>query len=362
MGEPLRVTVIAPDPMLEAGAARALGSCPDVDVVPLRETANVAVVIVDGAVGQALDIVRTVKYAAHRPEVVLVVADVQPAEALRAIAMGVRGLLRRREASAACLVRAVLAAASGDCTVPADMLGGLLEQGPDGREQRPAARVPQQGPRGGGRASGAADGAGERLRVHVTAADAAARASVLTLAKRAGIALAAEPDRSPATVVVAAAATVDRAVEAFPATCLSGQYRLLVVADRFPLAGVLKAARVGVRTMLQSTEATPAQLVAAVRSAQCGDGRIPYTTLVRLLSGPPEAPPPAALPPTLSPLTARQTAVLALMAEGHSNAAIATALSCSNHTVKNVVYDLMARLLVSNRSQAVARAIRAGLI
>ena len=114
--------------------------------------------------------------------------------------------------------------------------------------------------------------------------------------------------------------------------------------------------------MLQSTGATPARLGAAVQSAHCGDGRIPYTTLVRLLSGAPEAPVPAAGPPTPSPLTVRQTAVLALMAEGHSNAAIAGALSCSEHTVKNVIYDLMARLLVSNRAQAVARAIRAGLI
>ena len=54
--------------------------------------------------------------------------------------------------------------------------------------------------------------------------------------------------------------------------------------------------------------------------------------------------------------------MLALMADGHSNAAIARALSCSEHTVKNVIYDLTARLQVRNRSQAVAFAIRAGII
>ncbi len=388
MGEPLRVSVVAPDPVLEAGATGALGRCPDVAVVPWEEAANVAVVIVDGF-AQALDIVRTVKNAAHRPEVVLVVADLAPAETLRAIAAGARGLLRRREASADRLARAVLAAASGDCTVPPDMLDSLLEYsagGPDtwelARELRYSARtvtsvahehhplIPAPRPSTGGgvrvagwaAVTGAEERTVERPQVHVTAADAAARAGVLTLLQRAGIALVSEPDRSAATVVVAAAGTVDGAIEAFPPACLSGEQRLLVVADRFPPAGVLRAVRVGVRAMLQSTGATPAQLGAAVQSAHCGDGRIPYTTLVRLLSGAPEAPVPAMGPPAPSPLTARQTAVLALMAEGNSNAGIACALSCSEHTVKNVIYDLMARLLVSNRAQAVARAIRAGLI
>ncbi|PWS39378.1 DNA-binding response regulator [Streptomyces sp. ZEA17I] len=61
-------------------------------------------------------------------------------------------------------------------------------------------------------------------------------------------------------------------------------------------------------------------------------------------------------------MTPRQTAVLTLVAEGHGNAVIAQALSCSEHTVKNVIYELMARLQVRNRAHAVARAVRAGLI
>lgn len=63
-----------------------------------------------------------------------------------------------------------------------------------------------------------------------------------------------------------------------------------------------------------------------------------------------------------APLTARQEAVLALMAEGHSNSAIARELSCSPHTVKNVSSELLARLEARNRVQAVACAIRVGLI
>ncbi|MFJ2822782.1 response regulator transcription factor [Streptomyces toxytricini] len=100
-----------------------------------------------------------------------------------------------------------------------------------------------------------------------------------------------------------------------------------------------------------------------------GDGRMPYPALVRLLgAAAAHAPDPAAAPGARAAgadvprLTARQTAVLTLMAEGHGNAVIARTLSCSEHTVKNVVYELMARLQARNRAHAVARAVRHSLI
>jgi DNA-binding CsgD family transcriptional regulator len=50
------------------------------------------------------------------------------------------------------------------------------------------------------------------------------------------------------------------------------------------------------------------------------------------------------------------------MADGLGNAAIAQVLCCSEHTVKNVIYDLTARLQVRNRAHAVAYAVRRGLV
>ncbi|MEW2378678.1 helix-turn-helix transcriptional regulator [Micromonospora sp. NPDC047812] len=61
-------------------------------------------------------------------------------------------------------------------------------------------------------------------------------------------------------------------------------------------------------------------------------------------------------------LTAQQLRVLELVAEGYDNAGIARELRCSPHSVKNMIYDLMARLQVSNRVHATAYAIRHGLI
>jgi DNA-binding NarL/FixJ family response regulator len=136
MGEPVSVSVVATDPVLEAGATSALYSCPDVAVVASGESAVVTVVMVDGIGREVFDLVRATRHAAHRPEVVLVAPDLAPTEALHAIAAGARGLLRRREASADRLARTVLAAAGGDCTVPPDMLDRLLVDAGDGASAR----------------------------------------------------------------------------------------------------------------------------------------------------------------------------------------------------------------------------------
>ena len=62
------------------------------------------------------------------------------------------------------------------------------------------------------------------------------------------------------------------------------------------------------------------------------------------------------------PLTGRQTTVLTLMADGLGNGEIASALGWSASSVRNVSYELMARLQVRNRAHAVAYAVRSGLI
>ncbi|MFI7550883.1 response regulator transcription factor [Verrucosispora sp. WMMD703] len=126
MGEPMWVNVMATDPVLEAGVTSAMLGCPDIAVVTTREKAAVTVLVVDQLGQDALDTVRAVRAGADRPEVVLVVPEVEPADALRAIAAGARGLLRRREATAERLTRTVLAAGEGDCTVSPDMLDRLL--------------------------------------------------------------------------------------------------------------------------------------------------------------------------------------------------------------------------------------------
>ena len=54
--------------------------------------------------------------------------------------------------------------------------------------------------------------------------------------------------------------------------------------------------------------------------------------------------------------------MLRLVADGHDTAEIATELSYSQRTVKNILHDLTTRLQLKNRSHAVAYAVREGLI
>ncbi|MFI9005977.1 response regulator transcription factor [Actinosynnema sp. NPDC053489] len=191
------------------------------------------------------------------------------------------------------------------------------------------------------------------VKVHVTAVGPVAR-DVADRLRGAGMVLVDAP--GPDVVVVLAAKTVDQALDACPPAFRPGQDRLLVLADSFDPAGVLRAVRMGASAVLCPVASPLSRLVAGVHSALHGDGVVPYQALVRLLGSSGGA------MVEVEALTAKQTAVLQLMADGLGNSAIARALACSEHTVKNVIYELTARLRVRNRAHAVAHAVRLGLI
>jgi DNA-binding NarL/FixJ family response regulator len=65
---------------------------------------------------------------------------------------------------------------------------------------------------------------------------------------------------------------------------------------------------------------------------------------------------------TEEPLTPREIQVLELLAEGLSNKAIARRLGISDQTVKFHVASLSGKLGAANRTDAVRRAVRRGLI
>ena len=193
--------------------------------------------------------------------------------------------------------------------------------------------------------------AGPRVWARVIAGSARAGTPVLAALRRAGIPVADRPTaRPPGPVTIAVAGTVDAALD------LCGPVvPQLILAERFSPSGVRRAFRLGVCALLPVTDLDAQRLGAAVQAAGHGDGRIPYDVLLHLWSRRAAD----AVPRLLTP---RQTSVLALMAEGHGNAAIARSLSCSEHTIKNVIYEMMGRLQARNRAHAVACAVRAELI
>jgi len=66
--------------------------------------------------------------------------------------------------------------------------------------------------------------------------------------------------------------------------------------------------------------------------------------------------------PDIESLTAREQEVLALLAEGLPNKAIAHALGISDQTVKFHVAAIIGKLGAANRTDAVRRAVRRGLV
>src|SRR3954469_4404570 len=81
-----------------------------------------------------------------------------------------------------------------------------------------------------------------------------------------------------------------------------------------------------------------------------------------LVSGRARRPEDTDVPAFDEPLTPREIDVLELLAEGLANKAIATRLGISDQTVKFHVASISGKLNAANRTDAVRRAVRRGLI
>jgi DNA-binding NarL/FixJ family response regulator len=102
--------------------------------------------------------------------------------------------------------------------------------------------------------------------------------------------------------------------------------------------------------------AEPPELARAVRAAHAGEALLDPAVAARLLASiaePRDAPP--------DPLTPREREVLALIARGYANKRIALELGIAEKTVKTHVGHVLAKLGVSDRTQAALHAARGGL-
>jgi len=98
------------------------------------------------------------------------------------------------------------------------------------------------------------------------------------------------------------------------------------------------------------------ELIVAVRAAYNGEAVISPALLSRLVAREADRARPG------SDLTARETEVLQLLAQGLSNAAIATELGIRLATVRNHVQSVIEKLHAHSKLQAVATATRLGVI
>jgi DNA-binding NarL/FixJ family response regulator len=115
--------------------------------------------------------------------------------------------------------------------------------------------------------------------------------------------------------------------------------------------GAMRAGAIGY--LLKDTEAD--ELCRAIKAAAAGQVQLSPSVAARLLR---EVPPPQQ-PETL---TERETEVLQQLAQGKSNKEIAAELVIAEKTVRTHVSNILAKLGVTSRTQAVLHAVRSGLV
>jgi len=206
----------------------------------------------------------------------------------------------------------------------------------------------------------------ERTRVYVAAADPVSRAGIASqLRSHHGLDMVEERQVDAEVVALVVADQMDEeTAQTIRALKRRGVERVVLIVTRVDDTGLLSALEAGARGVLCSNQATPENLFEAIRAAAGGEGALSPDLLGRLLDQVGRLQRQVLNPRGLSfaVLTDREIKVLKLLADGLDTAEVGRRLFYSERTVKNIVHDVTSRLNLRNRTQAVAYALRQGLI
>ena len=140
---------------------------------------------------------------------------------------------------------------------------------------------------------------------------------------------------------------------------------VVVLSDLTDARAAIRMLRAGARAVLPR-EAGADEIVAAVEAVAAGLLAVPADLADELLAPTPPADAPSptngSMAPATSVLSTREREVLALLAQGLANKAIAPRLGISEHTVKAHVASIFAKLGVGTRAEAVVTAARLGIL
>ncbi|MGH2918481.1 MAG: response regulator [Solirubrobacteraceae bacterium] len=150
-------------------------------------------------------------------------------------------------------------------------------------------------------------------------------------------------------------AAIERLRERVPAA------RVLVLTSFLDEDKVLPAVRAGAAGYLLK-DVAPAELVRAIRTVDGGDSQLHPAVAARVLRELSEGGGDGARSDRHEELTAREREVLALLARGRANKAIAFELGVAEKTVKTHVGNILGKLGLSDRTQAALYAVREGLV
>lgn len=153
-------------------------------------------------------------------------------------------------------------------------------------------------------------------------------------------------------------------IERFLRTAERRDVAVVLVAQEVREHHVLRAVELGLAGLVPRRDAGFEQIARAVVAAASGRAELPAAVTRRLLDQfravQREVLAPRGL--TASGFTERELEVLRLLADGLDTGEVALKLNYSQRTVKNIIYGVMTRFGLRNRTHAVAYAIRAGAL
>lgn len=167
------------------------------------------------------------------------------------------------------------------------------------------------------------------------------------------------------TVGVVAADTLDHdTLDVLRTVRRLGCRRFVLVAAVESDLALIPAVELGVRALASRVEATSHKLAQLVLSTASGGAAMPPDVLGRLVKQVTRLQQTVLAPRGIdvNGLSMRESQVLRLVADGMDTREVATKLSYSERTVKNVLHDITTRFQLRNRTHAVAYAVREGLI
>lgn len=168
-----------------------------------------------------------------------------------------------------------------------------------------------------------------------------------------------------ASVAVVVAESVDEAtLRLVRETRGHGVQQVVLIVSRIEDKELMTAIGAGVCGVVRRCEATPERLVSAVTHAHTRGGVLSPQLVGRLMDQVSRLQNQVLAPRgiELSGLSEREGDVLRLIALGMEVGEIAKKLSYSERTIKNTLHDVLCRFHLRNRAQAVAFAIREGMI
>ncbi|WP_181140205.1 LuxR C-terminal-related transcriptional regulator [Streptomyces sp. Ru62] len=171
-------------------------------------------------------------------------------------------------------------------------------------------------------------------------------------------------DTNAADVVVAALHSPDTPAVTRLRKQVGERVPLVLVVGGEWRAGLHQAVVSGVRAVLPRCGFTWEAFTQTVRQVRAGHADLPPALQGRLMDQMQYTHREVLVPRGLTPggLTEREAQVLRLIADGHELQDIGNQLGYSERTIKNVLYGVIKRHRLRNRSHAVSFAIRSGLI